>query len=487
MSDELQTVQLWSQRLTTASTVVIWVRHNANGALSVVANGSTFTGVTDINTAVDDGTGVVTITGLAANTVYPVIIRVGGVDIHTGTVKTNPAAVSTFNVSVSGCWGNSGMPAIYETINDWAVCSHFRLGDFPYTMAMSPRFVSAAVDLDTLAANTVDNMYIAQRSAMCTSDIQAMDHSGENILRDDDHDFHGGDNYTNSWESLANITQPNPLGPRGAEEIAGVTTQLQCNDLHALSAQAKRAYYKGTSYPTDANLLAGSIPFPATRGGLTPDAADYPVEFSVKRIGEVDFFVLGCIDNKTQEEDWNGTQGGQTEFAPEILCQKQRDAIEAAYTASTAKEVVFMSSKSLNSANGDGFWDYSVNRRWLIDLINTKGKDTFFIASDYHRPSVFELSPTAPQPENVTAIGGVTILDITVSPCGSRPIANPAPVGRNSIFNRVTSAVGVLHCEAGKFIQFVLLDERGKAMYYSPRKFFNLDRFVQSAPPTFGG
>jgi hypothetical protein len=247
-------------------------------------------------------------------------------------------------------------------------------------------------------------------------------------------------------------------------------------------AQSKRAaYYKGTLYPTDANLLAGEIPFPATRGGLTPDAADYPVEFSVKRIGEIDFFVLGCTENKTQQDAWNGVGAGQTLFDPEIVSAKQRAAIEAAYTASTAKEVVFMSTKSLNSANGDGFWDYSVNRQWLIDLIDSKGKDTFFIASDYHRPSVFELSPTAPQVENQTTT--VTILDVTTSPCGSRTIANTAPAGRNSIFNRVTSAVGVFHCEAGKFIQFMLLDERGKAMYYSPRKYFNAARFVQAATP----
>jgi phosphodiesterase/alkaline phosphatase D-like protein len=167
MSDELQTQQLWSQRLTTTSTAIIWVRHNANGLLSVLANNQTFNGDT-IATATDDGTGVVTITGLAANTIYPITISVAGSPVHTGTIKTNPSSVSTFNVSVSGCWGNSGMPAIYETINDWAVCSHFRLGDFPYTMSMSPQFVSAAVSMDTLAANTLANVNIAQRATMAT-------------------------------------------------------------------------------------------------------------------------------------------------------------------------------------------------------------------------------------------------------------------------------------------------------------------------------
>lgn len=478
MSDELQTVQLWSQRLTTSSTAVIWVRHNANGLLSVLANNQTFNGDT-IATATDDGTGLVTITGLAANTIYPITIRVGGVDVHTGTIKTNPSSVSTFNVSVSGCWGNSGMPAIYETINDWSVCSHFRLGDFPYTMSMSPQFVSAAVSMDTLAANTLANVNIAQRSCMATPDIQAMDHSGENILRDDDHDFHAGDNWTNSFESLQG--QETPGGAILFPALS--TTQQATNDIHALMAQSKRAYYKGTLYPTDPDLLAGETPFPVTRGGATALATDHPVEFSVKRIGEVDFFVLGCTENKTQQDAWNGVGAGQTTFDPEIISSKQRAAIEAAYTASTAQEIVFMSTKSLNSANGDGFWDYSVNRQWLIDLIDGKGKDAFFIASDYHRPSVFELSPTAPQSENQTTT--VTILDITVSPCGSRTIASTAPAGRNSIFHRITSAVGVFHCTAGKFIQFVLLDERGKTMYYSPRKYFGDARFVPAAPPSF--
>lgn len=492
MADEVQTEQLYRQSDTTTTTATLFVRHDSNGLLTAEVDGQPpFEGDT-IDTAVDDGTGIVTVSGLSANADYPVIVKVGGVTVHNKIIKTNPANDS-FNALFFGCWGNAGSPVIYNAIKDWEVCTAFRVGDLPYVVSLSTKFISDNDPIVTTdLASDVESYFKAQRATMATSDLAMIAGYCENILIDDDHDFHTGDNYNNSAESLMGIIDwfpPNNVIP---SELVGMTgtTQQNCNDWHIISREAKSAYYKGNIATTDANLIAGEVPESSVdpaNPGATANAVDHPVEFVVKTIGRVDFFIFGCIENKTMQDDWESANGGPYTFTPTIWGTKQKAAAAAALAATIAagRVAVSVASKSMNSPNGDGVWDYVVDRRFWVDLIDSYGHDHFYLACDYHQPNVFEIcpNPTNPGQNDENKTDTVTILDVTFSPCGGRRITGPPSIHRNSIWNRDLKGSGIFHYERDKYIQFMVVDERGKTIYYSPRKYFDNPRFVHAAPP----
>ena len=116
----------------TETTAVVFYRGLSNGVLTVSCNGQTFTGDT-IDTTLLDGTGIVTVTGLTAGTSYPYTLYLAGVAKYSATLKTMPAAGSTFTLGWGSCakynrpWAGG---ALLERFPDLA--GFVFEGDFPY-------------------------------------------------------------------------------------------------------------------------------------------------------------------------------------------------------------------------------------------------------------------------------------------------------------------------------------------------------------------
>ena len=126
------TTEIVALKHATETTAVVFFRGLSNGVLTVSCNGQTFTGDT-INTALLDGTGLVTVTGLTAGTSYPFTLYLAGVEKYNGSLKTAPAAGSTFTFGFGACAKyNRPWPgdALLEKFPDLA--GFVFEGDFPY-------------------------------------------------------------------------------------------------------------------------------------------------------------------------------------------------------------------------------------------------------------------------------------------------------------------------------------------------------------------
>ena len=85
----------------TATTARYVVRSDANGALTMVIDGTTYTGTT-IATATNDGIGIVTATGLLPGRTYECTLSVAGASTISRQIKTMPTA-APFKVAFTSC------------------------------------------------------------------------------------------------------------------------------------------------------------------------------------------------------------------------------------------------------------------------------------------------------------------------------------------------------------------------------------------------
>lgn len=88
----------------TQTTASVWVRSTTPGVMVVSVNGQQFSGTT-IDTSVNDGCGICTITGLSAGMVYPYTVSVGGTQVGSGNLRTLPADGATFAIGWGTCVG----------------------------------------------------------------------------------------------------------------------------------------------------------------------------------------------------------------------------------------------------------------------------------------------------------------------------------------------------------------------------------------------
>lgn len=123
-----------AQHHTTQTTAVIWARSTVNGVMSVVANGQTYTGDT-LDTSVDDGCGVVELTGLSPDTAYEYTVYAGTTEIGSGELHTMPPTGSTFTLGFGTCaWFIIGPTPLLALIEKFPDLRGFGwLGDQVYT------------------------------------------------------------------------------------------------------------------------------------------------------------------------------------------------------------------------------------------------------------------------------------------------------------------------------------------------------------------
>ena len=86
----------------TQTTARVWVRSTTAGALSLSCSAGTFSGGT-VDPSIEDGCGLVTVTGLQPGTSYPFVVSVAGAQVASGTLRTMPADGSTFTIGFGTC------------------------------------------------------------------------------------------------------------------------------------------------------------------------------------------------------------------------------------------------------------------------------------------------------------------------------------------------------------------------------------------------
>lgn len=239
----------------TENSAVVFYRGLSNGVLTVLCNGQTFTGDT-IDTTLLDGTGIVTVTGLAAGTSYPFTLSVGGVQKYSGTLKTAPAAGSTFTLGWGSCakynrpWAGG---ALLEKFSDLAGFAF--IGDFPYLDdALYTNFTLAGetiIDLGKAMIPDPTSQAVAQANIYAHHRLYWNLEGAKQLLRGvpcwftpSDHDVGPGDN----WDGT--IAQANAYN-------VWATTQAQVDNMGVWCQDAlRKVYWRGNPSNASANNYA---------------------------------------------------------------------------------------------------------------------------------------------------------------------------------------------------------------------------------------
>jgi phosphodiesterase/alkaline phosphatase D-like protein len=342
----------------TETTATVWVRHTSNGVLTLAVNGQNFTGTT-LDTAVGDGTGIVTATGLAAGQRYPFTLSVAGSEIHSGTLRTMPAAGSSFSLLWAYCW-HTYRPAfaIQQALNKYDDLAVFFMGgdniysDVDTSTAARAIFGETARNIGAiLQANPTDTaaalaglrtLYRARMKEPATK--SAIEQLPTYPLISD-HDMQTGDN----WDVNHTIAAANAY-------ITWATTQDEAIAVYEKHIEAFWDFYQGTPANTDVNKDAR---WPADR--------QFYYDFVV---GDVHII---CLDASSHRDRVLGVHYGATQIA----WAKSR------LSASTSKWKLI--------ATGEGITEHSgtpgADSQELIDHCTTNGiTGVLSIAGDVHAP-----------------------------------------------------------------------------------------------------
>lgn len=344
----------------TETTAAVWVRHTSGGVLTLTVNGQTFTGDT-LDTAVRHGTGLVTATRLAPGQVYPMSLAVNGVTIHTGNLRTMPAAGSSFSMLWAYCWNpfRSAIPLEAAMRKHPDIAAFFLAGDNIYSDADTSTATRVAFgethknigaimqadpeNLDAARAG-LRTLYRAQWSEPRTrAAIEAI----PSYPLISDHDMQTGDN----WYADHSLAAANAY-------IVWATTQQEAIDVYEVHQEVFWDFFRGT--PSNGH---------ASKDPLYPDTEQFYYDFVV---GDVHVFVLDAINHK----DKTGSpviDYGATQLA----------WLQSRLSASTSIWKMI--------ATGEGITEYSAtvtpDHQAIIDYcVNNDIHGAFMIAGDIHAP-----------------------------------------------------------------------------------------------------
>lgn len=233
---------MWALHRATLDEAVVWVRHTANGLMTVQCNGQIHTGDT-IDTTVDDGCGVCAVTGLEPGRTYPFSLYVGAELIVEDTLKTMPATGSKFTLGFGSCvsYVHDQLPlhGLLKYAPDLA--GFVWVGDQIYANEPTSgasytnngeTILQVESDAPLNEAATMAQLYKHYRLYWKFAGTQAMLHACPNWFIGDDHDHGPG----NDWDwTIASANR----------YIAWASTQQHVDDMGDWCNNAFRAYCKG--------------------------------------------------------------------------------------------------------------------------------------------------------------------------------------------------------------------------------------------------
>jgi phosphodiesterase/alkaline phosphatase D-like protein len=386
----------------TQTAAVVWLRSTSSGVLTVQCNGQTFTGDT-IDTAVDDGCGVCTVTGLAAGTSYHYTASVGGAVVGSGTIKTLPASGATLAIGFGTCCGYTRdqvpLRALAEHAPDLA--GFCWLGDNIYanepvsgaTATLNGETILGVErDGPLVEATTLAQLYKHYRAYWQYPCTARMLKSVPNWFIGDDHDHGPG----NNWDGT--LTAAN-------ETFTWASTQQQVDNMGAWCRAAMRAYYKGN-----------------------PNVGN-PWYFSVRVNDDLELFFVDGVAYR-DASDGSGTT---------LLGSTQKAWLKAGIQNSTATFKGVMCGKNLYGG-ADDYSKYAAERAEMEDFFETsaswaKPGGAIWCSGDIHYPFMSG-EPNAP------------IFNICASPLGTGHAATVANGFQNKqrwkVSGHVSSGVGAV-------------------------------------------
>lgn len=335
----------------TQSSAVVWVRSTTSGALTVQCNGQLFSGDA-VDTAVGDGTGVCTVTGLAPGQSYPFEAFISGVSVGSGTLKTMPADGGTWALGFGTCSGrardNAPLVALMEHAPDLRAFAW--LGDQIYTNEPYPS--AATLNGETILAVEADNpldqattmaqLYAHYRAYWQQPYTARMLKHCANYFIGDDHDHNVGNDFDGSV-AAANAT------------VAWASNTTQVDAMTAWCLDAFRAYCKGNpGWPS--------------------------LNFNVRVNADVELFFVNGVSYR-DAADGSGTT---------CLGAAQKAALLAAIAASTATWKLILCGKNLYGG-ADDLSKYNAERAELESFFENTSSwavpgGAIWLSGDIHYP-----------------------------------------------------------------------------------------------------
>lgn len=396
----MATVDYWLGDAT-ETTATIVVRSDTSGLLTV--SGATAESVA-VDPATEYGVAKLTLTGLSADTIYPVSVLLDGVVVCSPNVRTMPASGS-WNFGFGSCLSKDMSDVYgYQLVRDHDIRVWFALGDTPYcdagtawngTYSVGRWYNTGAEILGTYAdwqsgRMAWDRNYWALQQqpgwAYLTARVPT-------YRMPDDHEY--GNDWDWSVNSWATLFTPD------------LTTQADMDTVGLAANQASWTWNKGNPMNSDPEI-----------GNWAPSscadaASNHPPKYYRKRVGDVEFFHLDwyahmdpvgkadkartvCIYNAA----WNAALGytysdpSGAALAKTRLGPYQLNWLLTHLASSTATFKVIVSGKATHygNATSDNVGldpDYVVERDYILAWIKKFVTGVLWIAGDVHTPSVY--------------------------------------------------------------------------------------------------
>ena len=325
----------WKLKANTATTAKVFVRTDTTGTAKITVNGSDF--VVSLDTAVKDGTGVISITGISGGESF--ILYLDGVQMATGIFTTFPVAGERYSIGWFSClYANSkDTIALKQLRQEPRLQRVYDLGDTPYVGGERKQYnvVTATGTHSSLAfAKTVAAYHGQHLHTMRIASVKLLGHEVPYMDGADDHEWPGND-----WDHTIAALE-------NSSGFAG-TTQADVDAVFIAGYEGIRDYAQGHPDNNHASALPQK---PGDRGAnpaITLTDADYPVSYYSEVLGDAEFFYL---DNVTHR----GPVGGDVS----ILGTNQWAWLQDKLKTSTATWKLIMSGKMIMqdlTANLDGY------------------------------------------------------------------------------------------------------------------------------------
>lgn len=341
--------------------------------------------------AVDDGMVSLRLSGLHANTEYPVTVMRNGIAIDTSlTVKTAPVAGGTWTIAWGSCVNRSRDEiAAYEIVNRHAPRAFFACDDWPYNNWSTPSFGASGEPDPVIAYSgiTVQEMWANHRQMLRRPGEYYLRRNAGFLYQPGDHGWMGND-----WKHTVATAED--------VRVASPATQAEVDAHFWVGKQAVMAYSKGNPSPP-----AGAVNEKSPNADAATPASQYPPSyFFWQPNADVEFFML---DDITHRGDNGVTVFGST----------QKTLLKARLLASTATWKIIVCAKKLYVCvkdNGDTLAATPTERNEILQYIHDNNiRGVVWLVGDRHQQDV----------EMVTVSGGASFdaFAVNSSPIGIDP------------------------------------------------------------------
>ena len=358
----------------------------------------------DVDPLVGYGIAKLRVTGLSVDTRYPIVLYLDGVEVASATVRTMPAAGTSWTFGFGSCVGQNQLHAYgYQYVLDHDIRLFFALGDTPYCD-------------ESVASLTVDGT--AQRRWQLGSALPGsyLGYTSGRVAWDETYHYL---QVTPGWEYL---TQHVPMLRMGDDHEIGndwdwslswvsgfsptVTTQAEVDQIGYDAGLAFMSWSIGNPTNTDSGAQAWKP------SSCADSASNHPPLYFRKTVDNVEFLILDCTGHMDPQSTKVDTLGKVCVNRDEnaVLGYSYSDPAGAALAktrlgpyqlnwlldrllASTATFKVILSPKVPYRSNAisdnNGWSNFVTEREYIMAFIRRYVTGVLWLTGDMHEATVF--------------------------------------------------------------------------------------------------